>query len=165
MSFSNGTSGDIVASFSDTTATPVQRFVPRASHACQTCRLKKTRCDQQTPCSFCQKHSINCVYSLNRNSQSLSSHSHGSSRTGPRASKQKRNAAPSVFRHSSLSSTLRGQQIDNENGYDAMAIESRSPALQPSIGPLSKDPENRPPVDDRESKRSSFLESSPVNSV
>ena len=160
MSFSNATSGDIVAGLNDATAIPVQRFVPRASHACQTCRLKKARCDQQTPCSFCQKHSVNCVYSLRRNSQSLSRQSRdGSSRTGARVPKQKRNSTPSIFRHSSLSSTLRGQQIDNENGYDAMVVESRSPALQPSIGPLPKDPENRPPVDGRESKLSLFLDS------
>ena len=39
------------------------RYVPRASQACTMCRLKKAKCDQQTPCSFCQKHSFNCMYS------------------------------------------------------------------------------------------------------
>ncbi|KAJ5626954.1 transcriptional regulator family: Fungal Specific TF [Penicillium herquei] len=39
-----------------------QRRVPRASRACETCRSRKTKCDQAQPCSYCAYHSFNCVY-------------------------------------------------------------------------------------------------------
>jgi hypothetical protein len=149
MSLSNATS-DNAAGLNDGTASPVRRFVPRGSHACETCRLKKARCDQQTPCSFCQKHSVNCVYSLRKNGQSFSSRPRDASpRIGARVPKQKRNATSTIFRHSKLSPAIRGGQRDDENGYDALAVETRSPSLQSSVGQLSKDPENRPPVEDR----------------
>ena len=149
MSLSNATS-DSVAGLNDGTVSPVRRFVPRASHACETCRLKKARCDQRTPCSFCQKHSVNCVFSSRRNGRSLSSHSPDESpRTGAHVPKQKRNATSSIFRHSNLSPAIRGYQRDNENVYAAMEVETRPPALEPSEGHVPKDPENRPPGDDR----------------
>jgi hypothetical protein len=46
------------------------KYIPRASRACNMCRAKKAKCDQQTPCSFCQKHSFDCTYSSHRDSQS-----------------------------------------------------------------------------------------------
>ncbi|KAJ5549339.1 transcriptional regulator family: Fungal Specific TF [Penicillium frequentans] len=41
---------------------PLQRRLPRASRACETCRSRKTKCDQAQPCSYCAYHSFNCVY-------------------------------------------------------------------------------------------------------
>ncbi|EXJ93163.1 hypothetical protein A1O3_01720 [Capronia epimyces CBS 606.96] len=36
----------------------------RASTACETCRIKKVKCNEGRPvCAFCQKHGIRCVYS------------------------------------------------------------------------------------------------------
>ncbi|KAJ5651914.1 transcriptional regulator family: Fungal Specific TF [Penicillium longicatenatum] len=32
---------------------PSQRRLPRASRACETCRSRKTKCDQAQPCSYC----------------------------------------------------------------------------------------------------------------
>jgi hypothetical protein len=43
-----------------------RRNLPRASHACQRCRAKKAKCDQQQPCASCVKHSCDCVYGIRR---------------------------------------------------------------------------------------------------
>jgi hypothetical protein len=43
-----------------------RRNLPRASHACQWCRAKKAKCNQQQPCSNCVKHSIDCEYGIRR---------------------------------------------------------------------------------------------------
>jgi hypothetical protein len=43
-----------------------RRNLPRASHACQQCRAKKGKCDQQQPCSRCVRHAVTCVYGLKR---------------------------------------------------------------------------------------------------
>lgn len=45
---------------------PSRRHFPRASHACQRCREKKARCNQQQPCSNCVKHACDCVYGARR---------------------------------------------------------------------------------------------------
>lgn len=45
-----------------------RRNLPRASHACEWCRTKKVRCDQQQPCVNCIKHSIHCEYGTQRRS-------------------------------------------------------------------------------------------------
>ncbi|KAF4340676.1 activator of stress s 1 [Fusarium beomiforme] len=45
---------------------PSRRSLPRASHACQRCRAKKAKCDQQQPCANCVKHECDCVYGLRR---------------------------------------------------------------------------------------------------
>ncbi|KAF4447809.1 Activator of stress proteins 1 [Fusarium austroafricanum] len=45
---------------------PSRRNLPRASHACQRCRAKKEKCDQQQPCANCVKHEWHCVYGLRR---------------------------------------------------------------------------------------------------
>ena len=45
---------------------PSRRNLPRASHACQRCRLKRSKCDQRQPCANCIKHSEQCVYGLRR---------------------------------------------------------------------------------------------------
>ena len=42
------------------------RNLPRASHACQRCRIKKGRCNQQQPCSSCVRASASCVYGEER---------------------------------------------------------------------------------------------------
>ena len=47
-------------------ATLSRRNLPRASHACQRCRVKKAKCDQQQPCSNCTKHAQTCTYELRR---------------------------------------------------------------------------------------------------
>ncbi|RAH83716.1 hypothetical protein BO86DRAFT_358136 [Aspergillus japonicus CBS 114.51] len=51
------------------TASPVtaklrasRRRPPRASRACETCRVRKTKCDQAQPCSYCAYHSLDCLY-------------------------------------------------------------------------------------------------------
>ncbi|KAL6806180.1 hypothetical protein J3E68DRAFT_390550 [Trichoderma sp. SZMC 28012] len=43
-----------------------RRNLPRASHACQRCRAKKAKCDQQQPCANCVKHFHQCTYGLRR---------------------------------------------------------------------------------------------------
>ncbi|KAH6950310.1 fungal-specific transcription factor domain-containing protein [Ilyonectria sp. MPI-CAGE-AT-0026] len=45
---------------------PSRRNLPRASHACQRCRVKKAKCDQRQPCVNCIKHSHECTYGLRR---------------------------------------------------------------------------------------------------
>lgn len=35
---------------------------PRASQACEACRERKTKCDQQCPCSRCAYYDLECVY-------------------------------------------------------------------------------------------------------
>ncbi|KAK5000131.1 hypothetical protein LTR66_000956 [Elasticomyces elasticus] len=42
------------------------RNFPRASHACQRCRAKKGKCNQQQPCSNCIKQATACVYGVKR---------------------------------------------------------------------------------------------------
>jgi hypothetical protein len=42
------------------------RNLPRASHACQRCRLKKGRCNQQHPCSSCIRAGASCTYGEER---------------------------------------------------------------------------------------------------
>jgi len=58
-------SGDMTA-FSEGSRPLSRRNLPRASHACQSCRLKKARCDQRTPCSNCVNHSFVCIYTAKR---------------------------------------------------------------------------------------------------
>ncbi|KAH7393850.1 putative C6 transcription factor [Phaeosphaeria sp. MPI-PUGE-AT-0046c] len=53
---------------SETPTSLGRRNLPRASHACEWCRTKKVRCDQQQPCSNCIKHSIQCEYGTQRRS-------------------------------------------------------------------------------------------------
>lgn len=60
MIHSNQTPGD------NATSSSTSRYVPRASRACEMCRLKKTKCDEQSPCLYCQKHSVDCFYSSHR---------------------------------------------------------------------------------------------------
>lgn len=43
-----------------------RRSLPRVDHACQRCRAKKAKCDQQQPCRNCVKHSIDCEYGIRR---------------------------------------------------------------------------------------------------
>lgn len=43
-----------------------RRNLPRSSHACQRCRAKKSKCNQQQPCSHCIKHATTCVYGIRR---------------------------------------------------------------------------------------------------
>ncbi|THY81232.1 hypothetical protein D6C95_09188, partial [Aureobasidium pullulans] len=43
-----------------------RRNLPRASHACQRCRTKKGRCNQQQPCSTCIRAGSACVYGERR---------------------------------------------------------------------------------------------------
>lgn len=43
-----------------------RRNLPRASHACQRCRMKKEKCNQQHPCSNCVKHASSCIYGVRR---------------------------------------------------------------------------------------------------
>jgi hypothetical protein len=57
-----GQSPHHAASFSSNS----RRNLPRASHACQWCRAKKAKCNQQQPCSNCVKHSIDCEYGIRR---------------------------------------------------------------------------------------------------
>ncbi|PVI03964.1 putative C6 transcription factor [Periconia macrospinosa] len=45
-----------------------RRNHPRVSHACQRCRAKKAKCDQQQPCSTCVKHAADCEYGIRRRS-------------------------------------------------------------------------------------------------
>lgn len=47
---------------------PSRRNLPRASHACERCRVKKAKCDQRQPCSNCVKHFQECIYGLPRQS-------------------------------------------------------------------------------------------------
>ncbi|KAI5208356.1 hypothetical protein E4T38_02928 [Aureobasidium subglaciale] len=42
------------------------RNLPRASHACQRCRTKKGRCNQQRPCSTCVRTNSACIYGERR---------------------------------------------------------------------------------------------------
>ena len=42
------------------------RNLPRASHACQRCRIKKGRCNQQQPCSSCVRANTSCIYGEER---------------------------------------------------------------------------------------------------
>lgn len=49
------------------TARPLgPRNLPRASHACQRCREKKGRCNQQQPCSSCIRVDAVCIYGEKR---------------------------------------------------------------------------------------------------
>ncbi|PLN82278.1 fungal-specific transcription factor domain-domain-containing protein [Aspergillus taichungensis] len=43
---------------------------PRASRACETCRVRKTKCDQAQPCSYCDYHSLDCFYRENGSTDS-----------------------------------------------------------------------------------------------
>ena len=45
-----------------------RRNLPRVSHACQRCRAKKAKCDQQQPCLNCVKHAVDCEYGIRKRS-------------------------------------------------------------------------------------------------
>jgi len=70
-------------------STATRRNLPRASHACQWCRVKKAKCDQCQPCAHCVKHSVACVYGIRRNrksrEQSQSRDGEGASSSGKQA--------------------------------------------------------------------------------
>lgn len=49
--------------------TPIRRRNhPRVNHACQRCRTKKAKCDQQRPCLTCVKHTADCEYGIRKRS-------------------------------------------------------------------------------------------------
>lgn len=45
-----------------------RRDHPRVNHACQRCRAKKAKCDQQQPCLTCVKHAAHCEYGIRKRS-------------------------------------------------------------------------------------------------
>ena len=54
-----------MAELSSPNFTPaVKRKRPRAARACEACRTKKYRCDEQAPCSRCKKQNVSCVYEV-----------------------------------------------------------------------------------------------------
>ena len=51
----------------DTTADSVLSTKPAATHSCQRCAVRKTKCDKQQPCGACLRHNAECEYrSLSR---------------------------------------------------------------------------------------------------
>lgn len=49
-----------------TTTIRKKKYLPRSRHACNNCRLKKLKCDEQKPqCSRCSKKGYDCVYHFN----------------------------------------------------------------------------------------------------
>ncbi|KAL3482533.1 fungal-specific transcription factor domain-containing protein [Aspergillus californicus] len=71
-----------------------RRRPPRASRACETCRVRKTKCDQAQPCSYCAYHSLDCVY---RNVGSSESHSSIAKRQSRLREVQRDNGRPSPW--------------------------------------------------------------------
>ncbi|KAL3459699.1 hypothetical protein BJX64DRAFT_264528 [Aspergillus heterothallicus] len=47
-----------------------KRRVDVARQACERCRLKKTRCDEQFPCGLCRSLGVECMYSYRKPSRS-----------------------------------------------------------------------------------------------
>lgn len=60
-----------------------RRNHPRVSHACQRCRAKKAKCDQQQPCLTCVKHAADCVYGIRRRSGRKKQQAHESNAEMP----------------------------------------------------------------------------------
>ncbi|EUC41784.1 hypothetical protein COCMIDRAFT_60969, partial [Bipolaris oryzae ATCC 44560] len=59
------------------------RNCPRVSHACQRCRAKKAKCDQQQPCLNCVKHAAHCEYGIKRRSRQKKKQDHRSANETP----------------------------------------------------------------------------------
>ncbi len=104
--------------------TPInRRSQPRASHACQMCRLKKARCNQEDPCSYCQKRSFRCVYMTKGISRTGSTGSHDieSSRgTHKRTSAQ---GSPDLV-HKPSSQQVPEYQLQPRDRFDATGVNS-----------------------------------------
>lgn len=60
-------------------ATLSRRNLPRSTQACQRCRLKKAKCNQQQPCTNCTKYGQECTYALRRRTARESSSRNGTS--------------------------------------------------------------------------------------
>ena len=90
-----------------------RRRLPRASQACEMCRTRKTKCDQQVPCSLCSYHDFECHYS--------------SSTSG---SKKSREAQRASSRNTSLVSKHPASQVPHGD----RAIQRPQPTIPPSQG-------------------------------
>lgn len=42
---------------------------PRAARACELCRLKKNKCDELVPCTYCRNRNVECIYRNSDNSR------------------------------------------------------------------------------------------------
>jgi hypothetical protein len=121
MDPSNQASGDSAARPNDA-AVSFPRPITRASQACEMCRLKKTRCDQQNPCSFCKKHSVNCVYSSHKNGKSPSRYSQDERFRRRLRRKEDPATTSGTFTDSRVNSGLRDHEMDRSSGYNATGL-------------------------------------------
>ncbi|KAL2814954.1 fungal-specific transcription factor domain-containing protein [Aspergillus granulosus] len=71
-----------------------RRRPPRASRACETCRARKTKCDQAQPCSYCAYHTLDCVY---RNVGSTGNYAPTTGRQSQLREVQRENSRPSPW--------------------------------------------------------------------
>jgi len=62
-----------------------RRTLPRVSHACQRCRAKKAKCDQQQPCLNCVKHAVDCEYGIRKRSGRKKQQAYGDTARTPNA--------------------------------------------------------------------------------
>lgn len=123
---------------------------PRAARACETCRAKKYRCDEDYPCGQCRKLNSNCVYpgaeharrelrasnyvtDLERRVQELSAQVEASS-TQPIASSD----LPSLGHASaSLSSNQRASHVQRDGRFtiDGLLVHEHESATTPKEQP------------------------------
>jgi hypothetical protein len=107
-----------------------RRNLPRASHACRWCRLKKARCDQKQPCVNCLKHSVDCTYDVRRRNRRKAS-----SRT------QDENCEDTTTRHGRLSS-----QESVPRTRDELHVTSRPRRFQGHSPANTRKPLHLPPI-------------------
>ncbi|KAI3319972.1 hypothetical protein HD806DRAFT_524990 [Xylariaceae sp. AK1471] len=92
----------------------------RTMQACNHCRQRKSRCDGKSPCSFCEKHAINCTYELSQR------------RRGPGRSKEYIRALEARLRDATLSEPL------PSNPGQAKSTASQSPEPTAAISDSNK---------------------------
>ncbi|KAE8363101.1 fungal-specific transcription factor domain-containing protein [Aspergillus caelatus] len=91
-----------------------RRRHPRASRACETCRVRKTKCDQAQPCSYCAYHALDCVY---------------------RAPGQNESSTPTVKRHARVRGAERAPR-DQVRPSPWPEVSSPDQLISPHRGPL-----------------------------
>ncbi|KAL2800950.1 fungal-specific transcription factor domain-containing protein [Aspergillus keveii] len=110
-----------------------RRRPPRASRACGTCRVRKTKCDQAQPCSYCAYHSLDCVY---RDVGPTGVHASAARQNAQLREVQREESRPSPWPEVNLNTARRSGPSHSPGRYDLNSPAPRPPHA-PSLSPNS----------------------------
>ncbi|KAE9365851.1 hypothetical protein N431DRAFT_562552 [Stipitochalara longipes BDJ] len=89
-----------------------RKYRPRASQACELCRMKKAKCDQGQPCRICRDRDVPCIYRSNSSKNFGTVFDKGDLLLSSESSKQDPIAVSSVVRERNLDGPSQYQQSE-----------------------------------------------------